>query len=401
MQAGEADGAERHRSEQSPRICFLFNHDQIHQIAHSLPIAQVMANDGTARITVAVTTDIIADAVRKIAGPDIARMDMVRLDLHSPVSRGLSQVLNGIVPARKILIYRDNLDFFRGFDALVVSEKTSLQLNTRYGLDDLAIIHTRHGAGDRAIGFGRESAQFDLVLVSGAKIARRLQNEAGVSADRIRITGYSKFDLYAGNRRHIEFPDPNLPVVLYSPHPSPQLSSWFAMGTRVLDELTASGRYNVIFAPHMMLFRRKYTVTIAPPAIRRVVRPDAELSNRTNLHIDLGSSASADMTYINAADIFIGDVSSQTYEFLLTPRPCLHLDAHGAAWRSNPDYRHWLAGPVVPRDGDIVSAVDNAIATHGAYLPAQRDLLEDTFSVEENITASRRAADAILEFLNG
>lgn len=29
------------------------------------------------------------------------------------------------------------------------------------------------------------------------------------------------------------------------------------------------------------------------------------------------------MTYTPAADIYLGDVSSQSYEFLLDPRPCL------------------------------------------------------------------------------
>ena len=43
-----------------------------------------------------------------------------------------------------------------------------------FGLEALKLIHTRHGAGDRAIGFDKASGRFDLVLLSGEKIRDRL-----------------------------------------------------------------------------------------------------------------------------------------------------------------------------------------------------------------------------------
>ena len=43
------------------RIGFLFNHDQIHQMAHSLPVAMALARAGTgADIMVATTSDLLA-----------------------------------------------------------------------------------------------------------------------------------------------------------------------------------------------------------------------------------------------------------------------------------------------------------------------------------------------------
>lgn len=380
------------------RICFLFNHDQTHQIAHSLPIALQMARGGMARITLAVTEEKIERAVRDMAGADLDRLELVRLHLHATSSRLLQRGLEGLVPARKLLVYRDNLEFFRGFDALVVSEKTSLLLRTRYGLDDLKIIHTRHGAGDRAIGFGPESAGFDLVLVAGPKIARRLVEDAGVDPARIRVVGYSKFDLCAGNERDLAFPDPARPTVLYNPHPSPKLSSWYAMGREVLEAFARSDRFNLVFAPHVMMFARKWTVTISPPAIRRMRPPAPHVSGAPNVLADLGSKASTDMTYTNMADVYLGDVSSQVYEFLYRPRPCLFLDAHGTRWQDNPDYAHWRAGPVIGPHGDIIAAVEQAIASHGDYLPVQREMLADTFSVTGE-PASLRAARAISDFL--
>ena len=384
---------------QTRRICFLFNHDQTHQIAHSLPIALVLAREGLADVTIAVTSRAIEESIQSIAKDELSHLTIVRLSLRSKLSKSLTNILDPFVPASKVLLYRDNLAFFRNFDALVVSEKTSLLLKTRYGLNTLKIVHTRHGAGDRAIGFDRQSALFDLILVAGPKIARRLMNEAGVEADRIRIIGYNKFDLFGDNETKVRFENPALPIILYCPHPAPTLSSWYRMGEQVLRDLAGSWRYNVIFAPHVMLFRRKWAVTISPPAARKVSRPSADLLEHPNLLIDLGSSASTDMTYANAADIYVGDVSSQIYEFLLKPRPCLHLDAHSVNWQDNRNYRHWQTGPVVQHDGDIVAAVDHAIASHSSYLPAQKELFADTFSVEDE-AASVRGAKAIIEYLN-
>ena len=351
---------------QAKRICFLFNHDQTHQIAHSLPIALALAEREGVAVTLAVTSDTIAGQIKRVAGSSMSKMELVRLDLQSVFAQWTVTAFDKIVPARKLLIYRDNLDFFRQFDAIVVAEKTSLVLKTRYGLDQVKIIHTRHGAGDRSIGFSKESALFDLSLVAGEKIARRLQAEAGVSPERIAITGYAKFDLYADLRAELPFAD----------------------------------RYNVIFAPHVMLFARRHVVTIAPPALRRVRTLEPTLTARTNLLVDEGSAASTDMSYTNAADIYIGDVSSQVYEFLRRPRPCLHLDAHGVDWRDDPSYFHWHAGPIAGRRANIVDAVDEAIATHGDYLATQRAMLADTFSITGE-TAANRSADAILDLLDG
>ena len=152
------------------RIGFLFNHDQIHQIAHSLPVAIALAaGDPALDVVIATTNDRLRDEVERILAmvPPAANLRRVRLGQRNLLLRGAVRALNGIIPAAKLAMYRDNLDFFRSLDALVVAEKTSAILKTRYGLDNLKLIHTRHGAGDRAVGFDTTSAAFDFVLVSG------------------------------------------------------------------------------------------------------------------------------------------------------------------------------------------------------------------------------------------
>lgn len=380
------------------KICFLFNHDQTHQIAHSLPIALQMAKSGTADVTLAVTNTLVEAEIRRLSGAALEGMKIVPLQTKSTVSQILVRALDSLVPARKLLVYRDNLDFFRQFDALVVSEKSSLILKTRYGLKDVKFIHTRHGAGDRAIGFNAESAQFDLILVSGEKIRDRLICDAGVPPEKIRITGYAKFDIVVPEQKPL-FPASDRRTILYNPHPSPHLSSWFKFGAEVLEQFYQSDRYNLIFAPHVMLFARPWTVTIDRLSIASANKPDPRYNDAPHMLMDLGSPACTDMTYTNAADLYLGDVSSQVYEFLHRPRPCLFLDAHDTQWQGNPNYRHWTTGPVKTDAKDIIGAVDAAFATQASYNDAQRTALADSFSVTDT-AASVRAAAAIIDYLD-
>ena len=370
------------------KICFLFNHDQTHQIAHSLPIALQMAKSGAADVTLAVTNTLVEAEIRRLSGAALEGMKIVPLQTKSTVSQILVRALDSLVPARKLLVYRDNLDFFRQFDALVVSEKSSLILKTRYGLKDVKFIHTRHGAGDRAIGFNTESAQFDLILVSGEKIRDRLICDAGVPPEKIRITGYAKFDIIVPEQKPL-FPASDRRTILYNPHPSPHLSSWFKFGEEVLEQFYQSGRYNLIFAPHVMLFTRPWTVTIDKLSIAAAKRPNARYNDAPHMLMDLGSPACTDMTYTNAADLYLGDVSSQVYEFLHRPRPCLFLDAHDTQWQGNPNYRHWTTGPVKTDAKDIIGAVDAAFASRDSYSNAQRAVLEDSFSVTATPASAR------------
>lgn len=382
------------------RIGFLFNHDQTHQVAHSLPIALTMAArafDG--EIIVATTNARMAREVERIGGPLIGtRIEHVRLGLK-PLARNIAHALESVVPATKLLVYRDNLDFFRSLDVLVVAEKTSLILKTLYGLDKLRIVHTRHGAGDRAIGFDKASAGFDHVLCSGAKIRDRLVTEVGLPAEKISIVGYPKFDLVTTDSAIFPTTD-RRPIVLYNPHCSPHLSSWFKHGRQILDFFVDhEDDYRLIFAPHVMLFERKFVVTIDKLRIDRRGEIDERYLRAPNIHIDLGSHASTDMTYSLAADIYLGDVSSQIYEFLITPRPCLFMNSHGHGWQGDPNYAHWKAGPVIEHPSQLGDGLKQARATHAdAFRATQNQMFAHSFDLDQR-PSSERAADAIEQFI--
>jgi CDP-glycerol glycerophosphotransferase (TagB/SpsB family) len=326
------------------------------------------------------------------------RLQLVQLGVKPSLKRRFARLLNTVAPVDKLALYGDNLEFFRGLDALVVTEKTSLLLKTHYGLSGLCMIHTRHGAGDRAIGFDRASQGFDHVLASGPKIRDRLIEDARVPSDRISVVGYPKFDLEP-ERSVLPMQANGRPTVLYNPHGSPHLSSWYLQGRGVLEYFRTSERYNLIFAPHVMLFQRPYVVSVDRLRIARVGKLDPRLYETPHIHIDLGSHASTDMTYTTAADIYLGDVSSQVYEFLRRPRPCVFLNAHDRSYEGDPNFAHWAAGPVISRLDQLDCALTYAVEHQGQHEAVQRRLFDYSFdltvepSCERAATAIRHAMD--------
>ncbi len=379
------------------RIGFLFNHDQIHQVAHSLPIALALARGGGDLEIVVATTNrrLTAEVIRLGAGHGVC---LVELGLTRRASKLLAAATETMLPATKLLVYGDNLDFFRSLDVLVVAEKTSLILKTRHGLRDLKIVHTRHGAGDRAIGFDSASASFDHVLVSGRKVRDRLVRETGVDPGRISVVGYPKFDLAPTRGTTHPLLDDGRPVVLYNPHVSPHLSSWYQDGRRVLDWFVEHDDHNLIFAPHVMLFERPFVATIDKLRLDRAGRIEERYLRAPNIHIDLGSRLSTTMAYTQRADLYLGDVSSQVYEFMLKPRPCVFLNSHRFAWAGDPNFAHWSAGPVIEEIADLGAALTQSRREHETvWRPIQEALFNQSFDLTDEPSAER-AARAVARF---
>ena len=379
------------------RIAFLFNHDQIHQIAHGLPIALALARQGTgAEILICSTNERITREILALAGKSIETdVKLVELRLAKKSSRLFDALAGGLIPAAKLLMYRDNLEFFRSLDVLVVPEKTSLLLKDHFGLDRLKIIHVRHGAGDRAIGFDRESARFDHVLAAGPKIRDRLVSEAGVAPEKISVVGYPKFDLFPPPKSSRE--RGRRAVVLYNPHVAPHLSSWYRSGRDILSWFAARPEYELIFAPHIMLFERRLAVTIQPPRIGRPGAIPRKARDAENILIDTGSRTLTTMDYLNRADIYLGDASSQVYEFLAEPRPCIFFNAHAFDWEDDRSFAHWKLGRVVSDVDGLDEALSTAFADHQSrYLPIQQTMLNYTFDLTAT-PSSLRAAEAVMK----
>ena len=104
------------------------------------------------------------------------------------------------------------------------------------------------------------------------------------------------------------------------------------------------------------------------------------------------------MSYTEAADIYLGDVSSQIYEFLLRPRPCLFLNSHRAHYRDDPDFAHWAAGQVIDDSSSLGGALASAAHGSNPFLATQQAMFARSIDLQST-SSSDRAAGAILTFL--
>lgn len=377
------------------RVGFVFNHHAPHQVPHAAPYAYELSRRHREFEVIIATSTEAELAVAKSIG---ALYPGHRCSLHrlrtawwySPID----PVVSKFVFARKNRVLKDNLEFFRSLDALVAPERHCRRLRTKFGLNELKLVHTRHGAGDREGTTDEHVMLFDFVLLPGQKYVDRLGGPGYLKPGRFAVTGWPKFEVVrAFHRERPKLFDNDKPVVVYNPHFDQKVSSWRRMGHVVLDFFVANPDYNLIFAPHVVLFARRWRHRAWLP--RRY-------ANAPNILIDTGSAALADMTYMLAADIYLGDVSSQVYEFLMEPRPCIFLNAHKVPWTDNPYYAHWHLGQVID---DLPSGLGPALAracqTHGQFLPRQRAAFALTFYEEPTTTAAQRGADAIARFLSG
>ncbi|WP_235037764.1 MULTISPECIES: CDP-glycerol glycerophosphotransferase family protein [unclassified Novosphingobium] len=368
------------------KVCFFFN-AQLHHVFHAMPLAVEMSRDPRFAVDIiAMTEDHVTLAKDIAARHGAGNLDILRVG--SPLLSAITGLTGGATPP-KLPALASARSLLTGYDAIVVPERTSLLLRFA-GLHRTAFIHTCHGAGDRAVGYDRRIRQFDFVLLAGEKQRRRMLEKRLIREGHYAVVGYGKFDLTERGLPDRLFPD-DRPIVLYNPHFSKRLSSWREMGLDVIRQFARDDRFNLIVAPHIRLYdnRRRRA---------RMERQLAEFASLPNIHVDLGSPASVDMRYTRAASVYLGDVSSQVYEFVVRPRPCLFLDAQDVQWEGNPNYRHWQYGPVHRSSAGIVDKVATAMADHDVYAPTQREGVAETFDREAG-RSSARAARAVGDFL--
>lgn len=375
-------------------IGFLFNHDALHQIRHSAPvIAELLAFPDVA-VTVLASSDAQEGEVRALLGAAAERVRFVPLGIGS-LARMLDAALGLVVPFRRIAVLCENLDAFRALDVLVVPESTSMMLRDRFGLPDLKFVRIQHGSGDRSVTFRPVIARFDLMLLAGEKVRERMIAAGLTTPEKSALVGYPKFDTVDPAAPGPRLFDNDRPTVVYNPHFEPVLSSWFDMGEAVLDWFAGQDRFNLIFAPHVMLFQRRIHASVEHRRLRwRRDLPD-RYRGLPHMLVDTGSARSTDMTYMKAADIYIGDISSQIYEWIARPRPAIFLNPGHVDWRDDPDFAHWHLGAVVDRMDGIPEALARAVGEPDAYKTAQAAAFARTFSLTEE-PSSRRAARAIV-----
>ena len=328
-----------------------------HHFAHFLPIAFELIRRGTMDVTIFVPTPADREAVADFAqdiGMPLPRITV--MDLPAAIAPIVPRQVEKLT---RLLAWSFRL---RQCDAILCAERTSTILKRIPGHCP-PLIHVPHGAGDRAVGFEKRFRLFDRVIVAGPKDRDRLVAEGVVRPDACAIAGPIKVAsiLKAQARREPLFKN-DRPVILYNPHFSPKLSSGNAFAHRLAEAVAKDGRHNLVIAPHVRM--------AAGWSARRRAEWEA-LAIDDRIIIDLGSRRSVDMTYTLGADLYIGDVSSQVYEFLVRSSPCLFVNAHAADWQGSEDYAMWRFGEVVTPDCDIAAEIDRAFAGHEAFRSIQ------------------------------
>lgn len=376
------------------KIGFLFNHDALHQVRHTAPVIAELARDPAASVSVLTSSPAQEAEVRALLGEQAATVRFVALTI-GPVARALDAGLRWIAPFRRVAMLRENLAIFAALDVLVVPETTSLMLRDRFGLRDLNYVWIPHGAGDRSVGFRAVARGFDLVLLSGEKVRDRMLAAGVITPDNHAIIGYPKFDTVAFGS-----PPPRLfanhrPTVLYNPHFDAALSSWYDWGRPIIDWFAGQRRFNLVVAPHVMLFQRRWHASVEH---RRIRSPGGvpSLAGADHIIIDPGSECSVDMTYTRSADIYLGDASSQIYEWIVRPRPAIFLNPGHAPWQGDANFAHWRLGEVIDHLDQLPPALARAMDDPDAFRAQQEAALASTFSVTDE-PAARRAARVIME----
>ncbi len=366
-------------------ILFLFVGEP-HHIFHALPIAAEMAAAGS-DIEVAVASAAHLRMVDQVAlaypgfDPRVTLLGQ----------RGLSRWLrtSGLVHHPRLPLLVEALPFLRQFDAIIVPERTTTAI--RHFLPRRTrLIFTPHGAGDRAITFDARDRHFHFALVAGEKSEQRMLQEGTIRPGQYAVNGYVKLDLMRKlDKQRAPLFANDRPTILYAPHFRRDLSSWDRFGRAIIAWFAGQDRYNLVVAPHIRLFAEASDAEI--DAVTRLAVPN-------KIAIDLQSDRLFDMSYTSGADIYLGDVSSQVYEFLATPRPCLFLNAHGTDWPGDPDYLFWTLGDVIDDLDALPDALDAAPTRHSLYADRQRERLAESIGGDP-AGAARRGAEAISRFL--
>ncbi len=338
------------------RVAFLFLGETL-LIPHLWPIVEALS---AAAPTLTIDCWIATSVHEALLGRWSAGLPNVGLR-RAPGFRTVADAQSGRnppLPAKLPMLAR-LAPLLLGTRIAVCAEQTSLWIPTILPFHPTRFVKTSHGVGSMSARDDRRRRAATLMLVPSA-LERATYLTRGFAAERVRATGYVKAGFAHRTPARDLFAQAK-PVVVYAPHWQRKRSSWWDWGREVVAMLAAQDRFNVILAPHQRLVETE-------PGVRAVMHAVAGLPN---MHVDTESFAMVDGSYMAAADLYLGDTSSQVVEYLATPRPCIFLNPQGIHWRATDDHDFWECGDVIDRIDALPIALASAEARHGVYRERQ------------------------------
>jgi hypothetical protein len=372
---------------------FFFNNS--HHIYHAVSVAFELSKLSQKSVVIYCSSETNLNTVKRLAtnyfGPDwkgLGESLNVKLVLPSKFYRVTRYLKRRSFPGINSLV-KQYVKEFSSCDVLVSPSDDILMMRSLDEFQGKKFVYTHHGAGDREYGFLDWVTQFDLIFVSSQEIKDRF-SEMGIFNHKknkgMVVIGYPKFDLCLSNEcgKKLDIFANNNPVVLYNPHFEEEFSSWYRWGAQLVHIFSSVSEFNFIIAPHISLSNSE----------KRKLKSLCRGRENIYLDVDATSKNLVDMTYTIYADIYVGDVSSQVYEFLVKSRPCIFLNPNGFKWQSNANFSSWKFGEVVESIADVSNALDQAAFNAKSFKEIQRHAFENRF-YQGGAAPSRLGAELI------
>jgi hypothetical protein len=370
------------------RIALLYGAEP-YQAYHVSDIAAALSRDPSVQLTI-LTVDPTLDPLleRLEAGQFSKAVPHERLRTPAWVRLLRKGRVFGILK-QQVIADAANVARLASFDAVITPTTHVADVRGRVPRST-RFVYCYHGAGARQASYSPRMAAFDLILPPGQSTADRLVADGLAAPGAAKAIGLVKLETcrrLAAQR--LPLFDNDAPTLLFSPHSQRQLRSWEKFAEPLIDHAASTGAFNLIVAPHVKMFSRE-------PRWRWRQWEKKAVPGR--VHVDLGSEASLDMRYTLTADIYAGDVSSQVYEFLVEPKPCVFLNAHGADWQNDPNYPMWRLGEVASTPDEAMRMIGRAREMHPRFVELQR--AERILRIgDQESGMAERAAVTVLQFL--
>jgi len=294
-------------------------------------------------------------------------------------------------------IFKKHKKMLAKYDILVFNVFTHMHIE-RVGRDP-KFVFLMHGAGDRDYPFLKEFyepiSKFDLITTAGNKIDDLFKTMGDFEFTKFKSCGYQKIDIVTVENKNKQLFKNEKTTVLYNPHFKDHITSYNKFGKDILDFFLNNKDYNLVFAPHINLFDESIK-----KALQRNTIED-KYFNQSNIIIDFGSVNSVNMAYTMIADVYLGDSSSQVYEFLLKKsKPCVFLNAHSINWKDDKHYQNWHLGKVIENMDNLKEILDTRNTWQKEFEQKQRKAIDYTFDLSDEISSSKRVANAIKALVN-
>ncbi|MDP6878906.1 MAG: hypothetical protein QGI18_09930 [Candidatus Marinimicrobia bacterium] len=255
---------------------------------------------------------------------------------------------------------------------------------------DQKLFYLYHGVGTRSYGFEDSLNEYDFIFVPGEYHYNRLQADLSINKNKLSIVGHPKFEWQDVMNNNIKsFFNNNNPTFYYNPHWDLSLSSYKKWSKRIIQYFLNNKQFNLIFAPHPLI--KNYSS-------RNKINIDIEIDKSNNIILDFYSNNTIDGSYLHAADVYIGDVSSMVTDFIIKKnRSCIFINSYEIDWRNDKSFNFWNCGKVINKLEEFDSAITSSLKQN-KYVKSQQAYIKKMIH-KVSISSSKLIADSIYKNL--